>query len=141
MRKYISKVLKTNSYKISTILIIREIWDMDSREMTQQVRLQYWAGILRERQASGLSIRKWCQEQGIVEKTYHYWQHKLRNTVCQELASAGQAPRGWAICETSKSESTWNSISIKIGKSHVTADSNTDPELLSKVCRVLMSLC
>jgi len=114
---------------------------MDSREMTQQVRLQYWAGILRERQASGLSIRRWCHEQGVVEKTYHYWQHKLRNTVCQELVAAQQAPSGWTVCKTTGSDEKEKTLFIEIGGCRVTVDENTNPELLSKTCRVLMSLC
>lgn len=61
---------------------------MDTREVTREVRLTKWAGILRQRQESGRSIRAWCTENGIVEKTYHYWQRKLREVACEKLTEA-----------------------------------------------------
>jgi len=58
---------------------------MNTREMAQDVRLANWAGILRARRDSGLSVRCYCQEQGINEKTYYYWQKRLREATCERL--------------------------------------------------------
>ena len=58
---------------------------MNAREMAQQVRLAQWAGVMRERNESGKSIRSWCIENGINQKTFHYWQRKLRDTVCEQV--------------------------------------------------------
>lgn len=58
---------------------------MDTRGMTKQVRLSQWAGVMRERKESGMSIRSWCQEQGINEKTYYYWQRRLRKEAYEQL--------------------------------------------------------
>jgi len=58
---------------------------MNAREMAQQVRLAQWAGVMRERNESGKSIRSWCIENGINQKTFHYWQRKLRDTACERV--------------------------------------------------------
>lgn len=66
---------------------------MNTREMVQEVRLANWAGILRARRDSGLSVRCYCQEQGINEKTYYYWQRRLRETACERLVSEELSPQ------------------------------------------------
>jgi hypothetical protein len=59
---------------------------MNIKQMAQEVRFNYWVGVFRERSERGLSIRAWCRENGIQEKTYYYWQRKLRKAAIDELA-------------------------------------------------------
>lgn len=119
---------------------------MDTRMVTREVRMAHWAGILRERQESGMSIRAWCMEHGVVEKTYHCWQRKLREVACRELASVASesqtslAPSGWARLETEKPVVTESGVTIEIGGCRVSAVADTNPELLVKVCRMLKAL-
>ena len=44
-----------------------------------EYRKQQWAQIILECQSSGLSNKEYCRQQGISEKTYYYWQRKLRS--------------------------------------------------------------
>jgi transposase-like protein len=53
--------------------------------MTRQVRLMHWAMVMKARTESGQSVRRWCRENGIQEKTYYYWQRKLRESACEQL--------------------------------------------------------
>lgn len=46
--------------------------------MTREVRLERWAEILREGQASGQSITAWCAANGVDRQRYFYWQRRLR---------------------------------------------------------------
>jgi len=122
---------------------------INTREMAEEYRLSHWAQIMRERVESGLSINGFCKQIGICGNTYFYWQRKLRETaakqITQEIAAESQAlvPNGWAVCEETRAElePEESAVSIEIGKCHVKVDAGTDPELLAKVCRVLMSLC
>jgi hypothetical protein len=51
-------------------------------------------------------------------------------------------PTGWAACEvSSKSPIEDKVLHIEINGCHVLAKTDTAPELLAKVCKVLMSLC
>lgn len=79
---------------------------MDTKQVTHEIRLRQWAKIMRERQASGMSINAWCEVQGIRRQQYFYWQRKLREAACKELAGKpvkglipadyGQAAGGFA---------------------------------------------
>ena len=105
---------------------------MNTRKVAEEYRLAHWAQILKERHESGLSNRAFCEQTGIKEKTYYYWQRKLRETICLELLTGSQNdPLG-------ADEST---LSIEINGCRVFANADTDPEMLAKTCRVLMSLC
>ena len=58
---------------------------MNTREIATDYRLSYWSQIIQERIDSGLSIRAFCENAGIHENTYFYWQRKLREVACEEL--------------------------------------------------------
>lgn len=58
---------------------------MDSRKVAEEYRLSHWAGIMRERQESGLSNKAYCKQSGLQESTFYYWQRKLREVACEEL--------------------------------------------------------
>ena len=44
----------------------------------QEVRSRDWAAQIEAQQASGMTIQKWCTENGINPKTYYYHLRKLR---------------------------------------------------------------
>ena len=44
----------------------------------QEVRLQEWSAQVEAQQASGLTVRRWCLENGIKPKTYYYHLKKVR---------------------------------------------------------------
>jgi putative transposase len=124
---------------------------MTSKQMARQVRLSQWAGIIRERIESGKSIRKWCEEHGVQEKTYYYWQRKLREAACEmieqrkapDMLSKGKPllpPSGWSLCESTGAGNALETITIEIGGCHILIRSGFEPELLKNVCRVLKAL-
>ena len=121
---------------------------MDTRKMAMELRVNHWASALHERRASGLSIRQWCRENGVGEKTYYYWQRKLREAACQKLLPTEQekdnkslVPSGWAVCESAKPAVEASIVTVEIGKFRMNAGSDASPEQLEKTLRVLMKLC
>ena len=44
----------------------------------QEVRLQEWSAQVEAQQASGLTVRQWCIENGVNPKTYYYHLKKVR---------------------------------------------------------------
>ena len=58
---------------------------MNTRGLTSEFRMAHWAGIRRDRQESGLSVRAYCESAGFHENSYYYWQKKLREAACTEL--------------------------------------------------------
>ena len=62
--------------------------------------------MLRDRKESGLSVKAWCQEQGLAEHIYYYRLRKLRQSACTaleqaqplQLAEVPLAPKPEASC-------------------------------------------
>ena len=131
---------------------------VNTREIAEEYRLTHWAQIMRERQDSGLSIAAYCRQIGICGNTYFYWQRRVRAAVLEISVDSQQpsvvkpqgkavsankapAPSGWALCEVAKPQSCGKALPIEIGKFRVLADADVDAELLTKVCKTLVSLC
>ena len=60
--------------------------------LSKQERLERWSGKIAACRGSGLTVRAWCQKNGISEKTYYYWQRRL----FQELTRAQAQSNGFA---------------------------------------------
>ena len=59
---------------------------MNTREIAVEYRLSHWAGIMRSRQESGLSIREYCRRESFHENAYYYWQRKLHEAACEQIS-------------------------------------------------------
>ncbi len=118
---------------------------MDTRKITKEYRLSQWAEIIQARNESGKSIKEFCENNGISKHAYFYWQRKLRQEACKELAVTGEttnvAPNGWIKLNPSvRTQCTDSSILIELNGCHITVKGNTDLELLKNVCSVLRTL-
>ena len=126
---------------------------MDTKEMANQVRLSHWAGIMRERKASGQNIRSWCHEKGINEKTFYYWQRKIRKAACEQFeepkAGSETSLAPLVFAEVRLEESPPKSVPpepsselrIEIGGARITTDGAYPPEKLVALVRELMRPC
>ena len=117
---------------------------MNTRNIASEYRLAHWAQATRERADRGLSVRAYCIETGIHENTYFYWQRKLREAACSGIQSAvsdekAVIPNGWALCVKGKQAQT-QELTVEVGGCRIRVSSDTDPELLTKVCRTLKAL-
>jgi len=126
---------------------------MDMRRATREIRMQHWAGILHERQTSGQSIRAWCQTNGVVEKTYHYWKRKLRESAyglyVEKHTNAG--PPGPVFSEVKVLEATPNpalseyipssQIRMTVSGIEIIAESGYPVAQLAVLIRELMRPC
>ena len=119
---------------------------MDTREVAAEYRMGQWAQMIQARVQSGQSIKEYCASTGISRNAYFYWQRKLRETACAELAGKEREcdnsliASGWARLESAEDKLAKASVSIEICGCCVKATAETDPELLAKVCRMLKAL-
>jgi hypothetical protein len=69
--------------------------------VTGQNSLAVWAERVRACRSSGLAVKTWCAENGIVPNTYFRWQKKVFNAACQEQGEFYEvpmsAPRNMAV--------------------------------------------
>jgi len=122
---------------------------MNTKEMATEYRLAQWTQMIQERVANGESIKDFCQRRGVSRQAYFYWQRKLRGIAAKQIKQEGDSisqaliPSGWSQVSTIKEEqSTGDStLPVEIGRYRVMVSESTSPELLEKVCRMLVSLC
>lgn len=119
---------------------------MDTRKVTAEYRLAKWAEIIKTRQEKGQSIQEYCEAEGISRNAYFYWQRKLRETACTELArcksaaGAGLIPNGWTQIEALAPGHEEITIAIEAGGCRVNVKAGVDPNLLTTVLRALKNL-
>jgi putative transposase len=118
---------------------------MDTQNVTTEYRLSQWAQVIQARLDSGQSIKDFCLVSGITRNTFFYWQKRLRNLACTNHKKSSEAtkplvPNGWIQLAPSQPQQMKASLDIEINGCRITADADTDPELLKKVCRVLKSI-
>ena len=111
---------------------------VNTRQVAEEYRLAHWAGIIRERSESGLTIKAFCEKAGFHQNIYFYWQRKLREAACGQLAvsvnktaPASLATRGFTevqISDTSDRElipeAAWQgAIRAEVAGIRISADS------------------
>ena len=58
----------------------------DVLEVRDEYRAQQWGTVIQECRNSGLSNREFCRQRGIAEKSFYYWQRKLRKQIVESAA-------------------------------------------------------
>jgi phage terminase large subunit-like protein len=61
---------------------------MNTRYIAKEYRMSHWAKIITDQKESGLTIREYCEKNGLHENSYYYWQKKLRTAAIDELTTA-----------------------------------------------------
>lgn len=58
----------------------------DVLAVRDEYRAQQWAMVVQKCASSGLSNREFCRQHGISEKSFYYWQRKLRTQIIDAAA-------------------------------------------------------
>lgn len=124
---------------------------MDVRKVTREYRLHQWADMLRECQESGKTIRSWCMEQGVNEKSYYYRQQKLRESACQEIEkyqrpipdskTAGNLPIFTEVQLPSQLSNHVTAVTIRMGEAIVEIHNGAEQTVVENTLRALKNLC
>ncbi len=67
----------------------------DVLAVRDEYRQIQWAAVIQECKASGLTNKEYCIRHGLSEKSFYYWQKKLRSQIIDavpELAPLDQEP-------------------------------------------------
>ena len=117
---------------------------MDTQKVAADYRLSQWAQVIQARLDSRQSVKDFCRTAGISKNAYFYWQKKLREAACTELAKTEESqsilPSGWMQIKPEPEQHTKEALEIEINGCHVTVNAETDSELLKKICRTLREL-
>ena len=97
---------------------------------------QLWKKRIKNYEESGLSGRKWCEQQGVLPSKFCYWKRKLGN---QRKKTA--VTENWASLVVEDSPKNETILTIRIGTIEIEVKPGYDALLLQDVVRTLMSLC
>ena len=95
------------------------------------VRLREWEAQIIEMQASGLSVRKWCELNGIKRKTFYYRLRKVREN------SLGNLEPEQKIVQLSVPETQAGSIELEKGDLRISLPKDISADTLLAVVNAL----
>ena len=126
---------------------------MDTREIEVEYRLAHWAGIVKERSESGLTIRDYCKGLGIHENSYYYWLKKLRKAAFDGIPEIGNRTCSMTLpvfAEVKLPEQSalppfggvqQSHICVEAAGVRISADSEYPVGKLAELIRTVMSPC
>ena len=105
--------------------------------VSRQERLDYWTGIIMARRSSGMTVRSWCQENNISEKTYYYWQKRLFNRLSEQQQPS--QPTFAELTPVSKANTGRIAVTVRLPGAEADIHTGADAALVEAVLRVLKS--
>jgi len=68
---------------------------MKVQSIARQMKLRVWASQIDDCMQSGLSVKQWCERNGVAKKTYYYRQKRVREELLEatEIGGALQLTR------------------------------------------------
>ena len=103
---------------------------LQSLDKTQ--RMEKWAQRVSECRSSGLTVRKWCEQHEINEKTYYYWQRRIWESMNESRSSRFvQIPAETATAGQN------TAVRIRINGAEAEICVGTDAATIEAVCRAL----
>lgn len=89
--------------------------------LSKQERLEAWTTRIMDCRNSGMSVRSWCQENGLNENTYYYWQRRLFHVLSAQHECTGS----FAEITPTTRLSTDAAVTARIAGAHSGADAET----------------
>lgn len=140
---------------------------MNAQRIVSQIRLKEWAELVKGRISSGQTVKSFCKEHSIHQSTYYHRQKRVREAaitamVSGQMQKSGTSsslppelsapviqnyppiPQGWtelSEVEANAIDSEEGYLLVEVGEFKVRVTHNTNPELLSKTCRMLVQIC
>lgn len=129
---------------------------MDTRKIAAEYRLAHWTQIMRRKRESGLSAKAFCENEGFHENIYYYWQRRLREATCEQLAKiqseqvqVNLVPSGFAELKIVEAyeppappeNATQGEIRIDIAGIRIAADSTYPSEKIAALLGLFKAPC
>jgi hypothetical protein len=97
---------------------------------------ELWKERMEHYEASGLSGKRWCEEQRVSEGQFWYWKKKWKESLKEEGVSTN-----WAALVVADAALQKTGLTVRIGTAEIEVQPGYDATLLQNVVRTLMSIC
>lgn len=111
----------------------------------QRQRLLEWSQRVADCRQSGMSVKRWCDENGVSPKTYYTWQKKVFSVMVEQQKLQLEAKgREGCFVELPAPQSIQQvpgnlAASVQVGQVSVNIYSGADPELAQALVQALKS--
>ena len=103
--------------------------------MSKQERLENWTARIMACRSSGMTVRAWCRENGLSEKTYYYWQRRLFQALSEQ-----QKVHETAFAEVTPPVCSGNvAVTVRIAGAVADIHPGADAATVETVLRILKS--
>ena len=105
--------------------------------MSKQERLENWTARIMACRGSGMTVRAWCRENGLSEKTYYYWQRRLFQALSEQ-----QKVHQTAFAEVTPPQLVCSgnvAVTVRISGAEADIHSGADAAFVETVLRILKS--
>ena len=99
-----------------------------------------WSRRVADCRSSGMSVSRWCAEQGINTKTYYAWQKKVFAEMVERQGLQAEKPQARFAELPAPTEPTPPRepvASLRIGKATLEVYEGASPEVIATLCQVL----
>ena len=103
--------------------------------INDNARLNQWKLTIQECRSSGVSVRKWCQQNDVSEASYYYYLKKIRQSIIEEGADSQNF---FPVVLEKQSKNDPELIEITKGDIHIQLPDDTDIDLLTNILKVLL---
>lgn len=105
--------------------------------MSKQERLENWTARIMVCRGSGMTVRAWCRENGLSEKTYYYWQRRLFQALSEQ-----QVSHKTAFAEVTPPQPVCSgnvAVTVRISGAEADIHAGADAAIVETVLRILKS--
>ncbi len=112
--------------------------DQSLQVLSRQERLENWTARIMACRSSGMTVRAWCQENQVPEKSYYYWQRQLFDTLSKQKELSRQP--AFAEITPARSQTTGTvAVTIHCSGMEAAIHNGADPTTVETVLRILKS--
>ncbi len=104
---------------------------MDTKLATRQIRLREWGGIIRDCNASGLTVNEYCSQHNLSRDAYYYWLRTVKEAALQQ---AGFVELPAEMVDSKSRPSSYSAqLVIRVGETELLVNQATPDELIRRV--------
>lgn len=120
--------------------------EMKTQLTVKNLQHQAWADMIRKQIKSGLTIRSWCDQNGMSTKTFYYRRKQIRGEILDTVPTSGLKPVTFTELvppldasdqQISKSSLFEAQLTIEINGSVISVNQNTPGQLLMDVMKAV----
>ena len=113
------------------------------KKISHEMNLKKWTEIVEECRNSGQTAVKWCDENNVNIKTYYYWQRKVCNAVCNELAITNNVEKSPAFAEVMIPGIRSSEVAITLNLNNISLQihNGANETVIEQTLRILKSIC